>query len=395
MVTISCSGKLHAFDLAEQLERNGELDMLLTTYAYQKNYFFRFFTKRKDKEKIKANKIGTNIPLAFLIKLWPDQVHIWNNYFDLWVSQHLAKSKSRMFVGWSGMSLHSIRKAKKKSIVTILERGSTHIEFQNEILKAEYAKFGINFSVHQAVIKKELLEYMEADYISVPSYFVKKTFTDKGIPEEKIFVNPYGASKFFSTKSKEFNKKNKKFTIVYLGTLSIRKGLIYLFEALQLLQIPLDRFEMWFIGSVEPALRPTIEKYRKDNWKFLGHVNHYDLEKYLVQCDIGIQPSLEEGLSTVIPQLMACGVPLIATPNTGGENIIVNGKNGIIVGIRDPQAIAKNIQNLYQNPGRLADLKKAATDSIQNGFTWDDYGTRYINFLKNLRKKNTGIRTNE
>ncbi|MFM9944320.1 MAG: hypothetical protein ACKVQB_03725, partial [Bacteroidia bacterium] len=133
MVTISCSGKLHAFALAEQLERNNKLDSLLTTYAYQKNTFFNRFVKRIDKEEIPVNKIRTNISLAFPIKLWPDKVHIWNNLFDLWVAKQLKTSKSKIFIGWSGMSLHSIIVAKNKGMKTILERGSTHIVFQNEI----------------------------------------------------------------------------------------------------------------------------------------------------------------------------------------------------------------------------------------------------------------------
>src|SRR5205823_354978 len=130
-----------------------------------------------------------------------------------------------VFIGWSGMSLAALRRAQHLGMKTIIERGSTHICFQDGILQEEYKRFGQSFAVHPAVIEKELAEYEEADYISVPSGFVKSTFIQRGIPEKKLLINPYGASDFFRIEKKETNKHDK-FVIVYLGTLSIRKGLV-------------------------------------------------------------------------------------------------------------------------------------------------------------------------
>src|SRR6476660_960074 len=139
MVTVSCSAKLHAFALAEQLDEKGLLDDFYTTYASQKNEFLFRFVKRQDKEKIRLEKIHTNSPLAFPIKFWQSRSHIYNNIFDALVSRHLRNSKSRVFIGCSGMSLKTIRRAKNAGMKTIVERGSSHIEFQNDILTGEYA----------------------------------------------------------------------------------------------------------------------------------------------------------------------------------------------------------------------------------------------------------------
>ncbi len=165
MALVSCSSKLWGFSLAEQLEKHGLFDGLYTTYAYNKNTFLRRFVKRIDKETIPVAKTHTNPVLAIPMKLYPSKVHIWNNYFDKWVAGRVLKSNSRVFIGWSGMSLHALRAAKKKGMVTILERGSTHIVQQNKILQDEYKRFGIDFSVQPDVINKELQEYAEADYI--------------------------------------------------------------------------------------------------------------------------------------------------------------------------------------------------------------------------------------
>jgi glycosyltransferase involved in cell wall biosynthesis len=384
MVSISISTKIYAFHLAEQIARQQQLDNLFTSFAWSKNTFARRFVKRIDKEEIPVQKIHTFILLAFPMRLFPGYSHIWNEMFDRWVSKKLNKTKSRVFIGWSGMSLQTIRKAKGKGMITILERSSSHILFQNEILQEEYKKFGIDFSIHPSVIKKELLEYQEADMISIPSDFVRDSFIAQGFDQKKLMVNPFGANKYFTSAGREKQEPGNKFRIVYMGTLSIRKGLIYLFQALGQLKIPMDQFEVWFLGSVDNDIRSTIAQYKKENWTFYGHINHYDLQSFLVKCDVGVQPSVEEGLSMVIPQMMSCGIVPIVTTNTGGGNIIKSEISGFVIPIRDPEIITEKIYSLFYDRERLNKMSEAAVSAVSSGFTWDDYGDRYMKNILNL-----------
>jgi len=385
LVTISCSAKLHAFALAEQLERKGLLDEFDTTFASGKNNWLKKFVRRNDRESIPPEKIHTNTWLAFPVKLWQAKIYYWNNLFDHWVAGRIEKRRSRIFIGWSGMSLHSIRAAKKNGMITILERGSSHILLQHKILQEEYRKFEIEFSVPLAIRQKEMDEYREADFISVPSFFVRDSFLEQGIDPGKLFMNPYGTSTGFSMTSRTIEKDaNRKFRILYLGAVSIRKGLIYLFEAISTLNIPEQDYEVWFIGNVEPALKPSIMKYNRPNWTWWGRIDHYELPEYIRQCDVGVQPSLEEGLSMVIPQMMGCGVPLIASTNSGGSNLITDGENGFIVPIRDPAAIAEKIEFIFRHQDLLTGMKDKAGASAKQGFTWNDYGDRYAAFIQKI-----------
>ena len=135
MVVVSCSGKFHAFALAEQMQRHDLLNSLFTTYAYNKNTFFRHFVKRVDKEAIPIEKIHTNISIAISLKLRPQQAFLHNSRFDKWVAKNIVNNNSRFFIGWSGMSLKSLQRAKSQGMTTIIERGSSHIYFKNRILK--------------------------------------------------------------------------------------------------------------------------------------------------------------------------------------------------------------------------------------------------------------------
>lgn len=382
MVTVSCAGKFHAFALSEQLHRHSLLSRLLTSYAYQKNTFMRRFAGRTDKEDIPTYKLSTFLPCAVGMKMYHSD-HLWNEVFDRWAAGRTGHPENgRVFVGWSGMSLRAMRKAKGAGKTTIIERGSSHIRYQDRLLHDEYKKFGVRFFVDPRTVEKELIEYSEADYISIPSTFVKNSFLEMGVPERKLIQNPYGTSSHF--KRVEVENTDGKFRVLYMGSLVIRKGLVYLFKALKKLDIPEDKLEVWFVGKVDDEIKETVEKYIQPNWKFFGHMNHYDLPKYISACDVAVQPSLEEGLSMVMPQIMGCGVPVIATTNTGGEDVIEDGKTGFIVPIRDPQAIADKIQLLHDDPHRLQEMKAAAGATAGRDISWNAYGDRYAEFIKKI-----------
>lgn len=382
-IVISCSGKFHAFALAEQIGKQGHLQTLYTTFASFKNIFFRKFVSRLDKEQIDVKNIKTNIPIAILLKLFPSAPKYWNEIFDRWVAYKIKKNPDfDVFIGWSGMSLHSIRQAKKMGKITIVERGSSHIRYQDAILKEEYAKFGKVFSINKQVIVKELKEYDEADYISIPSTFVKNSFIEMGIAIEKIILNPYGVD--LINFRNEINKNRIEKTtikIVYLGSQSFRKGLPYLFEAINSLDSNNLNVEFNFIGSISDDFLKYFNENKKDNWICHGHIPHHELKNKLSEFDLAIHPSIEEGLSMVIAQLLACGIPVIATTNTGGEELIEDGYNGFIVPIRNSGAIKNKIELLYSDRKLLKNLKANARKSVEIGFTWDDYGLRYLNNL--------------
>lgn len=379
-VIISCIGKFHAFDLAEQLNKHGMLEKFYTSYSSIKNPLGKHLVSRRDRENIPKDKISTILPIAFGIKIY-NNPYFWNELFDRWIAWKIKRSNATVFIGWSGMSLHSLQAAKKKGMITILERGSSHISYQKKILTEEYNTVHQVFHFNDKVEKKELIEYQEANYISVPSQFVYDSFITYGIDVQKLIKNNYGASNLFSNTPDI--KKQGKFIIIYLGALMVRKGLTYLFQALNQIDIPEEAYEVWFIGVVRKELKLEIETSRKENWKFKGHIPQHKLLELLSHGDVGIAPSLEEGLSMVIPQVLKCGIPVIATTNTGGEDIIIENKSGFIVPIRNPDAIAEKIQFLYDNPTKLVEMKHFIANNPID-LSWDAYGERYVSTLKKL-----------
>ena len=73
-------------------------------------------------------------------------------------------------------------------------------------------------------------------------------------------------------------------------------------------------------------MKKIIKKFELNkNIIFKNSVKQQELSKYYSYSDLFITCSIEEGLSMVQLQAMACGLPVICTKNSGGEEIIKDG----------------------------------------------------------------------
>jgi glycosyltransferase involved in cell wall biosynthesis len=70
------------------------------------------------------------------------------------------------------------------------------------------------------------------------------------------------------------------------------------------------------------------------------------------------------------------GLPVIATANTGAEELIDDGVHGFIVPARDPAAAAMRLRQLAESPALRREMGARARARIAEGFDWTGYGTR-------------------
>jgi glycosyltransferase involved in cell wall biosynthesis len=378
-ITISVLGRFHLFHLAKQLQDHNFLDRLITSYP-----------------KFEAAKYG--IDLQNIVSLLLHEIHnrAWRKLnkftelvfnpqymifelFDRHASRHIG-NHSDIFVGLSGAALYSLKRARRMGMKTILERGSTHMLYQRAILAEEYARFGLKKTiVHPQVVERELREYQEADFISVPSQFVKGTFLQYGHPEEKLIQIPYGVnlSHFYPVP-----REDNIFRIIHCAKLSLRKGVPYLLQAFS--ELRLKDAELWLIGSITDEVRPFLSRFASPSIILKGEFPENDLYKYISQGSVFCLASIEEGLAMVQPMAMACGLPVICTTNTGGADIVREGQDGFIVPIRDVNALKEKILYFYEHPDACTAMGESARSRVQAGFSWSDYAHKMISAYQKI-----------
>lgn len=383
-VTVSCAGRFHAYNLAAQLHRHSVLDRLITTYP-------------------RYEVIKYDIPYSHIVSfpIWevlnrgllkghqhtginPAPLHpLLYALFEKWSASKIPKHTD-VYIGWSAFSESGLRKAQRLGAITVLERGSSHIVTQTQLIKDEYRRnpLGKSFEgTHQRVIDQELREYDLADYISVPSTFVKRTFIERGFPEEKIIQNPYGVS---LTHFRPGQKLDNIFRVIYVGQMSLRKGVHYLIEAFKSLSF-VD-VELVLIGGMTAEIKPLLED-QHPKIKYLGIKPQKELSRFYQQASVFAICSIEEGMAMVQAQAMACGLPVICTTNTGGEDLIRDGRDGFVLPIRSADAIREKLEWMYLNQDKAKQMGESASHRVSTGFTWDDYGDRYFSFLKSKQRE--------
>nr|WP_228052462.1 glycosyltransferase family 4 protein [Nodosilinea sp. LEGE 07298] len=215
-----------------------------------------------------------------------------------------------------------------------------------------------------------------ADHIFVPSTMTRQSLLDAGIASERISVIPYGAPvDYFRPQPKH----DKKFRALFVGRVGPRKGVHYLLKAWKKLQ--LKDAELKLVGVNEfPA--GWLESYQ-DYISYHPSVPHISLNQYYCSANVLVFPSLVEGFGLVQLEAMACGIPVITTPNAAGPDVIADGVEGFIVPIRDSDALQQKLEWCYQHPKELAKMGLAARRKAEES-TWQVYRQRLATKVKKL-----------
>jgi glycosyltransferase involved in cell wall biosynthesis len=90
-----------------------------------------------------------------------------------------------------------------------------------------------------------------------------------------------------------------------------------------------------------------------------------------------------EGLALVQLEAMACGIPLITTPNAGGSDIITDGVEGFVIPIRNVDVLKEKLEWCYSHPLELAEMGRAARRKAEQ-MTWNLYHQRLANQVQDL-----------
>ena len=381
-VSIVVPGKFHSFNLAKGLQKKNVLFSIITSYP--KYLVLKYQIKNESIKSIFIKEIIERVLLKLNLNFILSKIYFYlNSLFENLSTKMIEFNKIDILVAWSGSAEKSFKKINllKKNIIKILERGSTHISFQNKILEEEFKKLRIDkIPIDKRIIEKEIREYNLSDYIFVPSSFAKKTFIENGIDEKKIIKVPYGTNldEFYAEEN-----ISKQFTIISTGHISVRKGSLYLLEAFS--ELNLDDSRLLMVGNIEKELFPFLKPFFfNPNIIFQKHVNQKKLRSFYNNSNLFVTSSLEEGLAVVQIQAMACGLPLICTPNSGGEELIEEGKNGFVCPIRDKDYLKNKIIYFYNNREKLKIFGKNSNYKAKNYFSWDKYSQDIYEEYKKL-----------
>lgn len=293
-----------------------------------------------------------------------------------------------IFLGWSQVSSLCLRQAKKRGAVAVLEHPMMHVDLWQSVMSEEYSRFGnqaasLNSLFSARMVRRMKREYEEADFIVVPSTAARNSFTDRGVPRDKLIRIPLGvdASAFHPAARNE----SSPFRVMFAGRLELLKGVHYLLQAWS--ELKLADAELWLVGPVLPEIGPFLERYADQTVRVIGEAKRSRMPDFYRQADALVFPSLNDGFGLVMLEAMASGIPVIATESTGGLDVITDEVNGFIIPIRDVEAIKQRVNALYADRDRRNEMGMRAREAVLAQFTGEHYRERLLSAYAGMNRR--------
>jgi glycosyltransferase involved in cell wall biosynthesis len=284
-------------------------------------------------------------------------------------------------------ALATFKQAKELGIKRIYDLPIAYWELGKKLMSEEADRLpgwastlggGLSNSANKLERKKQELEL--ADLVLVPSQFVNDSLPDWA-KNKKVIIAPFGTPVIKSPQVSRAEKGSKDgpLRVLFAGSMSQRKGLGDLFAAVKKLNNP--NIELVVMGE----LQAPMEFYRNELSDFTyEHVRpNHEVLSLMKSCDVFCLPSIVEGRALVMQEAMSQGLPLIITPNTGGEDLIIEGETGFLVPIRSPDKIAEKLTWFLENRSDISRMGNMAKLHAEK-YTWEKYGNLIANAIKEL-----------
>ena len=398
-VLLSHSGKQHSYKLAIALQKMGRLAKFITSAYYDPVRFpDKLFTKFKKIDKIlrKRNEPGLSdktkrypvfeIPELILRSLFANNKITSNAIYlrDALFDNFVAKTKIRdckIFWGFQGSCLESLKAAKKKNIITIAEFATGHVTTalrilgEEKIRNPEWADSISNLYFPSWYLERLKKEPSVADYCVAASGFCKRTLETEGVSPEKILTLPLGVDLEKFT----FKKRETKglFQILFVGGVGQRKGIKHLLDAYARIKEKNTRLKI--IGPIIGSGKAF--RKRSSLYEYQGVLSQDEIVLHMQQSHVLVLPSLFEGFGLVIPEAMATGMPVIASTNSAGPEIIREKIDGFILNPSDVDVLASKIKWLMENREKAVKMGENAHERAKH-FSWGKYSERLEKILQ-------------
>ena len=350
----------------------------------------QYFTKVypiKELGRMMASKLGLN----FLIKsetgfFCVDRIY---HNLDKRISKKLKSAKNRGLTAvyaYEDGALETFKAAKKLGLECIYDLPIAYHVLLQELLHEEAIRKpnwaftlggGINDSDLKLLRKRKELEL--ADTIVVASDFVRQSLP-LWANKKKIIQSPFGTP--FSLSQFEMVEKSdtKKLRVLFVGSMTQRKGLSDLFDAIQL--VDSSKVELVVLGSLAAPL-----SFYSDQVQFIYEPtrSHDKVLELMRTCDVFCLPSIVEGRALVIQEAMSQGLPIIITANTGAEDLVITEETGFLVPIKSPEAIAEKLNWFLTNRSKIFQMGKNAKQ-LADTYSWDNYAATICSELSSNAK---------
>lgn len=283
------------------------------------------------------------------------------------LSPDVVHAESHLFL----TSVQAVMKARKLGLPCVV---SVHGVFAER-------GFAVDFVQHVYLRSLGLSVFRSANRVICLTRADAEEVVRLGCPLEKIRVVPNAVD------TERFKPcKERDNLVVWVGRFVPEKGLNYLVEAAKIIVNDFKFRNVKFLLVGYGPLKQKIMKLAYDYGlfgrfvHFTGVLSRDEIAEVLSKATVFVFPSLREGLPLSLLEAMSCSLPVVSSDIPGINNVITNGKNGLLVPARNPKALAHAILMLLNDENLRNKLGWNARKLIIGKYNWD----MVINEIENV-----------
>ena len=157
----------------------------------------------------------------------------------------------------------------------------------------------------------------------------------------------------------------KDFVFIFVGRLVGDKGINELVSAFK--KFETQNLKLLLVGNLETNLDPlqknTLQEI-EENPNIISIGFQKDVRPYFAISDSLVFPSYREGFPNVVMQAGAMGLPSIVSDINGCNEIIIEGENGIIIPVKDSNAVFAAMKKMIEDKTLRTRLQQNARPMI-------------------------------
>jgi glycosyltransferase involved in cell wall biosynthesis len=263
--------------------------------------------------------------------------------FDGYAAERLPAAEHLIaFNGQALTQFGTARRAHYKSLSLI--SANSHLRRVVRQHAKAHRQYPLEGSWATRLVKRNLGEYARADRIYVASEYTRGSFIEEGFRDELL-------SRFQFTPDSRYQaeapppQSSGTFNIVYVGSLTVAKGVPLLVDAVR--RLPYADIRLDLVGGwATRGMRRFIQTACAEDPRISSRPG--DPLPHLRAASLYVHPSYEDGFAYAPAEALACGVPVIVSDDTGMKDLIDSPRTGLTVRTGDLRALTEAIEATYR-----------------------------------------------
>jgi len=308
-----------------------------------------------------------------------------NWFFNRSISKNVDKIEADVYEIHAASGYGLLRTLKKRGIK------KTFVHVVHGVLGDEYEQARLsghqsqrdriaNYFMHRLAKLEEETAKNATVIVTISHYSFEKITKLYGVDSSKIRIVPNGVNPQVFKPAEDLGSVKQRFglgdepTVLYVGSLIPRKGLLFLVKAAERIIKENAKTKFLIVGegpSKKKLLTAINDAKLLGNFKFLGNLKEEMLTAVYGCADVFVLPSIQEGQGIVLLEAEASGKPVVAFDIGGVNETVQNGKTGLLVRRGDTNEFASAVTRILSDSALRENMGVNARKFVTENFTWD------------------------